>query len=211
MEIKSISDLFNYSLFIFDLDNTVYNEEEYLLQAYMAIAKKFAVILPDYEKEELYKILIDTYFTEGREKLFDKFLESTGLDNTHMTDCLNTLRSFKPEIPLKINNPVYEILLSIVSKRKNIFILTNGNVDQQKNKIRNILWNGLDEHIRFVYADEIEPKPGPGGVFYILRITGVGTQETIFIGDKETDRECAEKGGVTYIDIKKLIELFHKA
>ncbi|MCU0461924.1 MAG: HAD family hydrolase [Bacteroidales bacterium] len=211
MAIKSISDLYNYSLFIFDLDNTIYNEEEYLLQAYMTIASKFAGILPDYDKDGLYKILTDLYLKEGREKLFDKFLETVGLDNTHMTDCLNILRSFKPEKSLEIYNPVFEILQSIVSKKKSIFILTNGNVDQQKNKIRNIKWNGLEEHIRFVYADEIEPKPAPGGVFYILRITGTDKQETIFIGDRKSDRTCAENGGVTYIDIKKLTELFQHA
>jgi len=208
MAIKSISDLYNYSLFIFDLDNTIYNEEEYLLQAYMAIANKFAGIRPDYDKDRLYKILTDKYYKEGREKLFDKFLESAGLDNTHMTDCLNILRSFKPEKPLEIFNPVFDILQFLVSKRKSIFILTNGNVDQQKNKIRNIRWNGLDEHIRFVYADEIEPKPAPGGVLYILRITGTGKEETVFIGDKETDRTCAENGGISYIDVRKLIDIY---
>jgi HAD superfamily hydrolase (TIGR01549 family) len=207
MVIKSISDLYVFSLFIFDLDNTIYNEEDYLFQAYMAIADRFAHIIPDYNSKELYNILKDLYFKEGREKLFDKFLNIVNLDKSYLTDCLNILRTFKPEKPLFINKEVQEFIRSLESMGKSIFILTNGNTDQQKNKIRNILWDGLDENIRFIYADEIESKPSPAGVLYILRITGIESKSAIFIGDRETDRICAENSGISYLDIRHLSEL----
>jgi HAD superfamily hydrolase (TIGR01549 family) len=207
MAIKSISDLFNYSLFIFDLDNTLYNEEDYLFQAYMAIGDKFAGFLPDKDKDELYNILLDTYYKSGRDKLFDNFLERVGLARSYVADCLNILRTFKPGKPLMLFEELKELLRALEYQDKSIFILTNGNVEQQKNKIRNINWDGLEEHIRFIYAEDIEPKPSSAGVHYILRITGTDISRTIFIGDKETDRVCAENGGVSYIDVKTLTEL----
>jgi HAD superfamily hydrolase (TIGR01549 family) len=207
MAIKSISDLYEFSLFIFDLDNTIYNEEDYLFQAYLAISDRFASIISDYNGKELYNILKDLYFKEGREKLFDKFLDIVNLDKSYLTDCLNILRTFKPEKPLIINEEVKELLMSLESMGKSIFVLTNGNTEQQKNKIKNILWDGMDETIRFIYADEIEPKPSPAGVLNILKITGIENKSAIFIGDKDTDRKCAENGGISYLDISYLSEL----
>jgi HAD superfamily hydrolase (TIGR01549 family) len=208
MAIKSISDLYNFSLFIFDLDNTIYNEKDYLFQAYMAIADKFARIIPSYNKNELYHILKDLYMKEGRERVFDKFLDTVRLDHNHMPECLEILRTFKPEKPLIIDKVLMKFLRSLIKLKKSIYILTNGNTGQQKNKIKHIQWDGLDEHICFVFADEIEPKPSPAGVFYILRMTGFENSRTIFIGDKETDRVCAENSNVSYFDIKSLTELF---
>lgn len=211
MAIKSISDLLGYSLFIFDLDNTIYNEEEYLFQGYMAIAGRFDGIVAGYDREKLFNMLTGLYRENGREKLFDRFLEKISLDKSYITDCLNILRNFNAGEPLVMFKEAGELLRLLADREKKIFILTNGNSDQQRNKIRSIQWNGLDKHIRFIYADEIEPKPSAAGVLYILRITGTETTEAIFIGDKETDRVCAENGGISYLDIRSLPQLFNDA
>ncbi|MCJ7449317.1 MAG: HAD family hydrolase [Bacteroidales bacterium] len=207
MAIKSISDFYNFSLFIFDLDNTIYKEEDYLFQAYEAIAEKFAGILPSCSKKALYATLKDLYLQQGRDKLFDKFLNAICLDKSYLPDCLKILRSFKPGKPLKIDKKVKKILNSLKNQGKSIFILTNGNVDQQKNKIKHINWDGLDKKIGFVFANEIEPKPSPAGVLHILKITGIERNRTIFIGDSEADKKCAQNSGISYLDISLLSEL----
>ena len=204
MVIKSISDFYSFSLFIFDLDNTIYKEEDYLFQAYKAVAEKFAGTLPSGSKKELYTKLKDLYLLHGREKLFDKFLDTIGLDETYMPECLRILRSFKPVKALKIDKKVKRILLSLKRQGKHIFILTNGNVDQQKNKIKHINWDGLDESISFVFANEHEPKPSPAGIEYILKISGIAKTRTVMTGDSEIDFNCARNGGITFFYIKDL-------
>jgi HAD superfamily hydrolase (TIGR01549 family) len=205
MAIKSISDLYNFSLFIFDLDNTIYKEEDYLFQAYKAIAEKFAGNLPSCTRKALYTTLKDIYLKQGHEKLFDKFLDAVGLDKNYLPECLKILRSFKPTKPLKIDKKVKKILISLNSRSKSIFILTNGNVDQQRNKIRHIKWDGLYNKIGFVFADEIEPKPSPAGIIYILKSTGTAKDNAIMIGDSEIDLKCASNGGIKFINISDLI------
>ena len=204
MAIKSISDFQNFSLYIFDLDNTIYKEEDYLLQAYKAIADKFAEILPHQSKNELLKILKDLYLKEGREKLFDKFLKIVCLENIYLPDCLKILRSFVPEKPIEINKKVKKVLISLKHRGKSVFILTNGNIVQQKNKIKHIRWDGLDKQIGFVFANEIEPKPSPAGVFHILKITGIQVEKTILIGDSDIDQACAQNSGIQYLDVMHL-------
>jgi phosphoglycolate phosphatase-like HAD superfamily hydrolase len=205
MAIKSISDLYNFSLFIFDLDNTIYKEEDYLFQAYKAIAEKLAANIPSCTNESLYNILKDLYLQQGCDKLFDKFLDAIGLDKNYLPECLKILRSIKPSKPLEIDKKVKKILISLNSRSKSIFILTNGNVDQQKNKIKHIKWDGLDKKIGFVFANEIEPKPSPAGIIYILKSTGTAKDNAIMIGDSETDLKCASNGGIKFINISDLL------
>jgi phosphoglycolate phosphatase-like HAD superfamily hydrolase len=191
-------------LYIFDLDNTIYKEEDYLFQAYKAIADKFTKILPGQSKNDLFCILKDLFLKEGREKLFDKFLKNVGLDGSYLPDCLKILRSFVPEKPIEIDKKVKKILTSLKYQKKSVFILTNGNIVQQKNKIKHIQWDGLDKQIGFVFANEIEPKPSPAGIFHILKLTGIEKDRTILIGDSDIDLKCALNGGIAFANISDL-------
>jgi HAD superfamily hydrolase (TIGR01549 family) len=204
MAISSISNFYSFSLYIFDLDNTLYKEEDYLYQAYAAIADKFAALIPSYNKEQLFLIMKEIFENQGRENLFNKFLTSVNCDSSYLSECLDILRSFEPENPIEINKYVKPILPDLINRNKNIFVLTNGNADQQKNKIKHIKWDGLDSHIHFVFAEEIEPKPSPAGVLYILKISGIEKNNTVFVGDSETDKVCAMKSGVNYLNVNSL-------
>lgn len=207
MAIKSISDFYSFSLFIFDLDNTIYKEEDYLFQAYLAIAEKFSASISSVGKEQLFGEMKDLYEKQGREKLFDKFLATFNLPAGNLIQCLEILRSFKPTQPIEIEKNAKHILLSLKERKKKIFVLTNGNPDQQKNKIRNLNWEGLDKYINFVYANEIEPKPSSAGVFYILKNSGIGKNKAVFIGDSETDKVCASNSGINFLTANNLSEL----
>jgi HAD superfamily hydrolase (TIGR01549 family) len=207
MGIKSLSDFYKYSLFIFDLDNTIYDEEDYLFQAYKAISQKLAGFALGYNENDLLAIILEIYSKEGRDKLFDKFLFRVGLDITYITECLKILRSFNPELSIEIKSKVKNILASLIEKKKPVFVLTNGNPEQQMNKIRNIRWDGLDKTISFIMADEFEPKPSPSGIIHILNITGSEKKEAIMTGDMETDKESALNGGIDFINIFDLARL----
>ena len=207
MAIKSISEFYSFSLFIFDLDNTIYKEEDYLFQAYIAIARKFAKEFPEYNEQYLFQILIDLQLKYGREKLFDRFLIKINLDSSYIPICLNILRSFKPEKKIEVNETVKTILSNLKNLKTPVFILTNGNVMQQKNKIKNINWGGLDNYLHFVFASDIEPKPSSAGVEYILNKSGTGKDKAVFIGDSEVDQLCAENSGIDFISINNLFKL----
>jgi FMN phosphatase YigB (HAD superfamily) len=207
MAIKSISEFYSFSLFIFDLDNTIYNEEDYLFQGYDAIGEHFSGIIKSHSGKELGEIIKKIYHEEGRDKLFNKFLKDIGLDEKYIPRCLDILRTFQvtkqPEIIPEIN----KILSALINKKKPVFILTNGNVQQQKNKIRSIRWEGLDSGIQFVFADEHGPKPSPAGIEHILKITKTSKSGAIFTGDSPTDRLSALNAGITFLDANDLQKL----
>jgi HAD superfamily hydrolase (TIGR01549 family) len=207
MAIKSISEFYSFSLFIFDLDNTIYNEEDYLFQAYKEIADRFAGLFPSIDSNKLFLKMKEIYDKQGREMLFDKFLVAFGIDDSYLPECLKILRTFKPERPLAIYEYSKQILKELQKREKEIFVLTNGNSEQQKNKIRHISWDGLDKKINYVFAAEFEPKPSPAGVFHILRSTGTEKNKTIFVGDSDSDKDCALNSGIEYLDVRILFAL----
>jgi phosphoglycolate phosphatase-like HAD superfamily hydrolase len=147
------------------------------------------------------------YETEGRSNLFNKFLEPFDPDLHFLPLCLHVLRTFTPERKYNIFPEIKIVLKELVRKNKHIAVLTNGNIEQQKNKIENIKWEKLDRSLCFVFADEFEPKPSPAGVEYILKNSGIGKNSTIMIGDSKDDRDCAVNSGIEFLDIKTLYGL----
>jgi FMN phosphatase YigB (HAD superfamily) len=207
MAIKSISEFYSYYLYIFDLDNTIYDETDYLFQAYDAIAEYFSGIIKDPGKKELSEMLKRIYHEEGHEKMFNKFLMRNSLDENYIRQCLAILRSFKVEKDLEIITPVKKILKTLTGGRKKVYVLTNGNVQQQKNKIKSISWDGLDRAICFVFAEELEPKPSPAGIGHILQITGIPKHQAVLTGDAESDRLSAESAGINFVETEELLRL----
>jgi len=208
MAISSISDFYSFSLFIFDLDNTIYKEEDYLFQAYKAIAEKFAKNVSSKSEQDLFQTIKDIYRIRGREKLFDNFLETIKLDNSFIPVCMHILRSFNPSKTIEIDKTVKVILSTLKNQEKAVFVLTNGNVEQQKNKIKNINWTGLDSYLQIVFANDIEPKPSSAGIEYILNISKTDKNKAIFIGDSEVDQVCAKNSGIVFINVNNLIKLY---
>jgi FMN phosphatase YigB (HAD superfamily) len=207
MAIKSISDFYSYSLFIFDLDNTIYNEEDYLFQGYDAIGEHFSGIIKYPSGKDLAEKLKKIYHEEGRDKLFNKFLKDISLDEKYISKCLEILRTFRVARPLEITPSIKNILSTLVNQKSTVFILTNGNVQQQKNKIRSIRWEGLDSGIQFVFADDHGPKPSPAGIEYILKITNTPKAGALFTGDSPTDRLSALNAGITFLEVDDLLKL----
>lgn len=207
MEKRSIFDFYGFSLYIFDLDNTIYQEEDYLFQGYSSIAEYFTKIDSSRNTTKLLQILKNIYQTEGRDQLFNKFLKTINLDDSHIAICLNILRTFDPGEKILIYSIVRTLLSYLINKKKIIYVLTNGNTLQQKNKIKNIDWAGLDKSINFVFANESEPKPSPAGVEYILNISGIEKNKAVMIGDSETDHNCAKNSGITFYNVENLSDI----
>ncbi|MDX9727673.1 MAG: HAD hydrolase-like protein [Bacteroidales bacterium] len=204
MAIKSKSDLFRFRVYIFDLDNTMYNEADYLFQGYAAISRFLADISDDISETEIFCELKSRFLCEGRTGLFDKVLLKFKFDANLVKECVRILHSFSVEKKLILHNDVKILLERLIKPEKQIFILTNGNRTQQENKINSIDWGKLRNHIRIIYASDIEPKPSPAGVKKILTLAESSEAEAVFIGDSDTDRMCAMYSGIEYFDVAGL-------
>ena len=214
----------NYNAIIFDLDDTLYPEIEYLKPAFKAISE---AIEAEYTVNalEIEHFLIKTFENEGRSMLFNKCFnhfikteneaenkakneqntEGVYFENMSIHSYLQILRTVKIPNKIALFPYVYRLIPQLIAEEKQIFVLTNGNPTQQRNKIAHLDWQNLDAQMTFVFANEFAPKPSPR-VFndFLEPNFHLKTKKTLFIGDAETDAEFSQNVGFDFLHVDYL-------
>ena len=203
----NLLDLNKYSVLIFDLDDTIYDEFEYLKLAYSFAAKRIHEVNSSPSKKRLEKFLISTFLEEGRNNLYQKLEKNFNIKNYSLEIFLDSLRTvpiFENSIPL--NKYIYNFISKNFQKFK-MFIATNGNPIQQANKFKSLDIPHKDL-IQIIYCDSFgkdRRKPSPFFINHILTKYELIKNELLFIGNCQTDQEAALNGGIDYSDISYFI------
>ncbi len=190
--------------FIFELDNVIYPEKDYLFQVYYL----FASLLEYTELIDAKKatdFLVTTYTTEGKEFVFDRLKEKFNIDEKHRQNLNNLLLTVKLPLKLLIYKNILDLLQEIIVDRKKLFIVTNGNPAQQLNKIKQTEWHGLEPYLICYFAEEIRAKPEPDVIDLLIKDHNLQRREMIIIGNSDTDLLCAETSGIDYVNVNDII------
>lgn len=182
---------------IFDLDNVLYAEEDYIFAAYRNIAK-FLSEKCDLSDREIYDRLVRDFRrkTSMYPRLFNDLVADLGLGQDLVPEILGIYVSTIPD--LKLLPGTVNVLEGLRRNRMRLGLLTNGSVEAQKNKVRLL---GLEKYFEsIVYAREKgkeNEKPNPEAYREVLRALHVTPEETICIGDNpHTDFWGAKKLGI---------------
>ncbi len=190
-----------YDLVIFDLDNTLYSEKDYLFQVYRKIA--------DYTQEKYgissdlsYIFFINYFIKQGRINLFDTFFEQNNIDSKEIETYLHIMRTITLDRKLEL----YPLIVKYVEKaqeKSNVCIVTNGNPIQQRNKVAQIDWKGIKIN-KIYYANELAPKPS-NEIFKLIKedFSLIDTSKVLMLGDSIIDRDFAINIGADFINVKK--------
>jgi len=202
--LTDITQFLKFNHYIFDLDNTLIKETDYLFQAYKKIALDISENI-NVDSNEIENFLKKNFIENGRKNLFDKMLEHFEIKKFSIIDCLNILRNFNPcEISLF---PELTKLLKHLSKNKDIIVLTNGNTIQQKNKVKNINWLNLYDKINFFYANDYQPKPSKKSFTVIEKKINIKNRKsTVMIGDSLSDKYFAKNCNISFVHVSQLKE-----
>lgn len=192
----------DYDLVIFDLDNTLYDENLYLFKGYLDIARYLSNKYSHIPFLECKMYLEVTFQREGRKFLFDKLFNKYKIVD-ELEDCLKLMREVTFDSKIKLFKTSYLLLKDAINSSK-VCVLTNGNPTQQKNKIRQIEWEGLLDDINIVFANEYAPKPS-AKVFedYLLPKYNLISKKILFIGDDISDKSFSQGIGCQFINIEK--------
>lgn len=185
-----------YKLIVFDLDNTLYCETDYLFAAYHRIAEMSAT--NSQETETYYNYLCTSFVQKGREGLFQRFKEHYAVPLS-ISQMLSVLRN--TECPLTLYQTKQQLIKHLLELGKNVAILTNGNNVQQHQKVTNLQIEKLFPQIMVVYASEIDSKPSPVALQQLMKKNNVTSSETLYIGDDEIDYETALNAGVDFANV----------
>lgn len=182
---------------IFDLDNVLFNEQDYINAAYRNIARFLSKRYPISEQQVYQKLLnVLQKKTSMYPHLFDDLLTELGLDQTLLTDILKIYVNTTLNLEL---HPCAEQLLNTLKKQKvRLGLVTNGNVETQRNKVRLLK---IDKYFdTIVYAREAgkgKEKPNPEVYRVTLEALRSKPEETVCIGDNPyTDFLGAKKLGI---------------
>ena len=160
---------------IFDLDDTLYSEKEYVKSGYKAVA--------EYLGETSYKDRLWDFFKHGKPAI-DELLNEIGR-RSEKDECLNIFRTHKPE--LHLYECVADLIEELKSKGIKVGIITDGRPKGQRNKIKAL---GLDKIIdseNIIITDEIGGiqfrKPCDIAFRIMLTRWRLNPSEVAYVGD----------------------------
>ena len=159
---------------VFDLDDTLYNEVDFLKSAYKEIAIKIAIEI-NVSNEIVYDDML-AYFFNNKNVFEDILLKYNSCLN--VSELLNLYRKHKPQINLSEDK--IEVLNYFKSKNLSLGLLTDGRSVQQRNKIEALNLNQWFTEI--VISEEFgSEKPNINNFKHFEDMFGSGNY--FYIGD----------------------------
>ena len=165
IEITEITEVMNYieglSAVVFDLDDTLYSEKEYVRSGYKAVAEIISQV--DDAEEKLWEAF------ERKKPAIDTVLKDEGIYSEELKErCLEVYRNHKPDIHLYFG--VADMLKGIRKRGMNIGIITDGRPEGQQRKIYVLGLDALVDEI--IITDELggpEHRKPCGKAFHLMR------------------------------------------
>ena len=188
--------------FVFELDNVLFPEKDYLLQVYYLFAN-FLEYLEGYPSaNDLTQFMKKVYENHGEEQIFDKAKEVFGFDEKYRENFSRLHGEAKLPLKLLLFQNALSLLQDIVVDRKELFIVTGGNPIMQLNKIRQTDWNGLEKYLRVYFADELAPKPATDIIDMILEKYGFHAKDILIFGASALDQQFAQNAEIDFVKVK---------
>jgi putative hydrolase of the HAD superfamily len=175
----------NYEVILLDLDNTIYDENTFLIQVYKNICSK----LPTEMQSHAFKYMWGEYLKHGREDIIQKFVVKFQYSGK-ISQLIDIYRT--GSVKLSRFRFIESLLSAYQSK---IYIFTNGNVQQQENKLRAL--NLLNHKI--IYAKNYGSKPNTKVIS--THFSHIEISDICMIGDSEVDKLFAVYSGCDFYKV----------
>jgi len=190
--------------FVFELDNVIYPEKDYLYQVYYLFAS-FIEYTELLDAKLITDLMVATYVAEGNNVVFDRVKEEFNIDEKYRVNFIHLLLTAKLPLKLLVYQNMLELMQEIIVDRKKLFIVTNGNPAQQLNKIKQIDWHGFEQYLTCYFAEEILPKPEPDVLDLLIKDHNLKRKDIVMIGNSDIDILCAEACGIDYVDVNEFL------
>jgi putative hydrolase of the HAD superfamily len=186
---------------IFDLDDTLFNEFDYVLSGYKAVNKW---ITNKFKVSGFYETAIHLFKLGERKLVFNKTLEYLNIkyDEKLIKNMVDVYRKHYPDIE------IYEDakwVLSHINRTVKIGLISDGYLCSQKNKLKAL--NIKDFFQAVVLTDHFGKnnwKPSPFPYEHISKLLKCSHHECVYIGDNPSkDFITAKKLGWITVQIKR--------
>jgi putative hydrolase of the HAD superfamily len=185
---------------VFDLDDTLYLESDFVASGYRAVARHLA---EQYGccLREVFHTMMSVFVTQGRERVLPIVQRRFLGDRVPLAELVEIYRSHNPRIHLFSG---YAQLLDRLHESYKLGLITDGLPEVQKRKVRAL---GLEQKMdRIIYTWEYgaeKQKPHPQCFAFMMDLLGSGPDTTLYIGDNpEKDCKGAHNAGMKCVQVK---------
>jgi putative hydrolase of the HAD superfamily len=188
---------------IFDLDEVLYDEQQYFYAAFDKIAGFLSEQSKFTRKQILNKLVVDLQKKSSMyPRLFNDLLSEFNLEQVLLKDVLALFSTVKPDLSLYLG--VENLLQSLKDQKIKLGLLTNGNVETQQNKVSLLKLEKYFDAIMYARTLGIcNEKPNPKAFSAILSALHIKPEEAIYVGDNpHTDFLGAKKLGIKTIRLR---------
>lgn len=162
---------------IFDLDDTLYNEIDFLISAYNEISIFLSIKKGvDKSQNEIFEYMLRSYI--DKKNTFEQVISFLQIESTTVFDLLDIYRNHTPNICLSDNTK--EVLDYLIDQNFILGIITDGRSIQQRNKIKAL---NLEKYLSEIIISEEFGSEKPNLENYKFFETKFPNSNFTYIGD----------------------------
>jgi len=189
---------------IFELDNVLFPEKDYLLQVYYLFAQ-FIEYAEQKEAQPILAFMQSEFEQTGSDWLFEKTAANFKIDQKYQYNFDLLHQNARLPLKLLLFQKMLIFLQELVVNRIKIFIVTSGDPLQQLNKIKQTEWNGLEQYLTVYFVDEL--KQTKAEIFQNMLVSSnLSTEQVLVVGANNFDAEQSKLSNLPYIESVKIYE-----
>jgi putative hydrolase of the HAD superfamily len=187
---------------VFDLDDTLYPEREYVLSGFSEVAKYLERELGT-PWSEIRDGFIREFDANGRDRVFNRWLSNQRLEvDRWLPAMVDAYRNHDPRITLA---PAVRNLLAFMKPRYRLALISDGRLTQQQKKVTSL---ELDRWLDVILlTDELGSefcKPCAMPFEIVIERLGVRADEAVYVGDNPVkDFLGARRTGMATVRIRR--------
>ena len=185
---------------VFDLDDTLYPESEFVASGYRAVARHVARQYGCCDRD-VFRAMMSAFATYGRECVLPTLNRQFLAEKVELSELVEVYRAHTPQIGLFAG---YGDLLSNLRESYRLGIITDGLPEVQKRKVQALKLGDKVDHIVYTWEHGKEmQKPHPHSFLYMMGLLGSEPSTSLFIGDNlEKDLQGAHGAGMKYVQVQ---------
>lgn len=186
----------------FDMDGTLYDEFEFIVQVYKEISKML--------KNGSFEFMCKLWLEKGSSynKIFEEAFNFYGLTkninkDNFISKCLDIYRKFNPVLKLPERT---KFILEHCKKEYELFLVSDGSPDLQKKKFYSL---GLDKYFAYdkVLFTQEYPKKYEKPNTDLIKLLKIEPSRAVYFGDRDIDRDFAINAGMQFQRVYNMIPL----
>lgn len=189
---------------VFDLDDTLYLEYDYICSGFRTVSRQIAQLESTLTGQTVYELLLKTYHTADRSTVFNTVLKKLGQSQSPqiIQELIMKYRCHRPTLELPQGS---KTILENLSKKYKLGLITDGTLPGQRLKVESL---GIEQYFdSIIYTESLGRenwKPSLLPFENTAKALDIPHEHLIYIGDNvEKDFIAPNKLGWYSIQIKR--------